>query len=121
MEYIYICIGCGATARKKLELLSDPCNHPTPALRYNINAYKRGTAPKGFHGWPYKKICLEEHVAMRRFQADLEQVEREYKPQAEAPPSTSSDSEESEVESQQAKRPRLASASESASSESGSD
>ena len=107
--YIYICITCGATAKKKLEKLSDECTHPTAALEYNINAYKIGKPPKGFSGWPYKNVVLDEYTAMRNFQTQMDLMrkhEAKYKPQYMLEQSSESDS-VSEEESSEAKRPRM--------------
>jgi len=107
--YIYICTACGATAKKKLEKLSDPCDRPTAALEYNIKAYKDGRPPKGFSGWPYKQVVLDEYSAMHNFQTQLNLMrkhESKYKPQFMRTPSDN-DSNNSKEESPATKHPRM--------------
>ena len=71
---VYLCVRCGATAVNKLMHLRNNGGTPTPALRYNLKAYAKGLAPKGFPGWPFSREQLKYNVVVKDIRSQVNHI-----------------------------------------------
>ena len=60
---------------------------PSTSGEKNVNAYEQGGPPRGFPGWPYKKVHLMDTVIRQNVQLQVDQLHRKYTNQHEHPPS----------------------------------
>ena len=74
-----MCILCGGTGSRKLVKLARPCEAPTNPGKHNIDAYAAGKPPAGYKGWPYKKVHLQENIAVNNVQTHVDRMHKKYK------------------------------------------
>ena len=74
-----MCTRCGGTGSRKLIKLARPCEAPTSRGQQNIDAYAAGTAPAGYKGWPYKRVHLQDNIALNNVQTLIDRMHKKYK------------------------------------------
>ena len=84
---IYLCRKCGNTSAKKLIKLQDPCERAKAHGKYNLNAYKNGTKPRGFPKWPFSSVHMMDTVIYNNMQLKVNAMHRKYAHQYEHPQS----------------------------------
>jgi len=84
---IYLCKKCGNTSAKKLIKLQDPCEKPKAHGKYNLNAYKNGTKPRGFPKWPFSSVHMMDTVIYNNMQLKVYAMHRKYAHRYEYPQS----------------------------------
>ena len=76
---IYMCTKCGSTGSRKLMQLSRECKPPKTRGQQNIDAYAAGTSPAGYNNWPYKRVHLDENIAVNNVQTLVDRMHNNIK------------------------------------------
>lgn len=87
--YIYICTSCGNTASNKIIKLRLPCTRPMTHGLYNLRAYAKGRAPRGFPQWPYRSVHSSDKVVFENIQGQINNIAKAYALQKQIPESMS--------------------------------
>ena len=86
-----------ATASNKLIKLRDECKRPNPHGKHNLKANDHGRAPKGYPGWPYKRVHMMHLIITDNVQSQLHRITKIYAAQneySESPASSENTSDE---------------------------
>ena len=52
---------------------------PKTREQQNIGAYAAGTTPAGYKNWPYKRVHLDENIAVNNVQTLVDRMHKKYK------------------------------------------